>query len=254
MSENYSVILTAADHEKNGFVALAQWPNLSEARAREFIAVADEHVSDESEPDIKMAAFTFVLDLMEGPYDCIDNGKRCLPTQVAMSLAPEQVRRWLEERPDPDSVIDRAVPALSQGTGPLTMSDTEQTKLEPCPFCGSNFNISQEPHDNHPVGGMFYIYHEYGPIGSAARKCPIYVDRHFDSREEAIAAWNRRATPSHTALEAAIRRVLKWVEPIAGDNWDAEAAFEEMESVESLKSLIAAQEPVQPETDEGAAK
>lgn len=111
MSAEYGVILTAADHEKNGFVALTQWTELTETQAREFIAATDALVSDESEPDIKFAPFTFILDLMEGPYDCIDTGKRCLPTQVAMSLAPDEVRRWLEERPDPDSVIDRVIPA-----------------------------------------------------------------------------------------------------------------------------------------------
>lgn len=105
------VILTVADHDQNGFVALAQWPGLSERRARQFIDFIDDAVSDDAEPDIKSAPFTFILDLMdERNGDLIDTGKRQLPTQIAMSLAPDEVRRWLEERPDPDSVMDRAVP------------------------------------------------------------------------------------------------------------------------------------------------
>jgi hypothetical protein len=52
--------------------------------------------------------------------------------------------------------------------------------------------MAQEPHDNHPVAGMFYIYHDYGPLGSDARKCPIEVHRHFDTQAEAIKAWNSR--------------------------------------------------------------
>ena len=80
-------------------------------------------------------------------------------------------------------------------------------ELLPCPVCGSAFLISQEPHDNHLVAGKFYIFHEYGPIGSAARACPIDVPKHFDTREEAIAAWNRR-TPDPELLAA--RRAQQW--------------------------------------------
>lgn len=104
-------MLTVADHDQNGFVAIAKWSRLSGAQARAFIASQDAAVSDDSEPNIKTAAFTFILDLVdEKSGDIMDTGKRCLPTQIAMSLAPDQVRRWLEERPDPDSVINRAVP------------------------------------------------------------------------------------------------------------------------------------------------
>lgn len=110
----HRVVLTAADHERNGFVSLARWPLMSEAEARAFIEAADAQVSDESEPDIKTAPFTFILDLMEVTNgDLLDTGKRCLPTQVGMSLAPEQVRQWLDERPDPDSVMHRFVPQIA---------------------------------------------------------------------------------------------------------------------------------------------
>lgn len=84
--------------------------------------------------------------------------------------------------------------------------------LKPCPLCGSNFKMGQEPHDNHPVGGMFYIYHEYGPIGSAARKCPLSVDRHFDSGEEAAIAWNRRSDAELSTLRK-LERAEKALEP-----------------------------------------
>jgi hypothetical protein len=88
-------------------------------------------------------------------------------------------------------------------TSPL---DGNGVALKPCPFCGAAFLIAQEPHDNHPVAGMFYIYHDYGPISSAARACIIDVRRHFASREEAITAWNLRTpTPSQTAVEPVAR-------------------------------------------------
>lgn len=106
------VVLTVADHEKNGFVALARWPEMSESEARAFIEAHDAMVDDESEPDIKTAAFTFILDLMEANGDCHDTGKRLLPTQVAMLIAPEQVSKWINERPDPDSVLGCFVPQL----------------------------------------------------------------------------------------------------------------------------------------------
>jgi post-segregation antitoxin (ccd killing protein) len=67
-----------------------------------------------------------------------------------------------------------------------------QRMLKPCPLCGADFCIAQEPQDNHPVGGMFYIFHDYGPVGSDARKCIINVGRHFSTAEEAAAAWNQR--------------------------------------------------------------
>jgi len=89
-------------------------------------------------------------------------------------------------------------------------------ELLPCPVCGSAFLISQEPHDNHLVAGKFYIFHEYGPIGSAARACPIDVPKHFDTREEAIAAWNRRAPDPE--LLAARRTIEEMTRPSVGEH------------------------------------
>jgi hypothetical protein len=110
------VVLTVADHDKNGFVHIARWPNLSEVDARSFIAAVDSEIDDDAEPDIKTASHTFILDLCAGRYEIIDNGKRLLPTQVAMSLAPDHVQAWLNERPEPDSVINRRIPI-----GPLAV-------------------------------------------------------------------------------------------------------------------------------------
>lgn len=107
------IILTVADHDQNGFVALARSPRMSEAEARAFIAAQDALVGDDAEPDLQTCSFSFVLDLMEENGDCIDNGKRSLPTQIAMMLAPNPVRQWLNERPYPDAVINRAVPLMA---------------------------------------------------------------------------------------------------------------------------------------------
>jgi hypothetical protein len=104
--------LTVADHDKNGFVSLARWPAMSEAEALAVLAGIDAEISDEIEPDIKTANFTFILDLRHGS-ELVDTGKRLLPTQVAMRLAPDHVRRWLDERPEPDEVINRRIPMIN---------------------------------------------------------------------------------------------------------------------------------------------
>ncbi|ESZ63765.1 hypothetical protein X728_09090 [Mesorhizobium sp. L103C120A0] len=110
-----SVILTAADHERNGFVALAKWSGLNLAEAKAFIDATDATVCDDSEPDSQTAPFTFILDLMDDSNgDLLDTGKRMLPMQTAMALAPAEVRHWLEERPDPDSVMHRRVPEANR--------------------------------------------------------------------------------------------------------------------------------------------
>lgn len=107
----HHVVLTVGDHDANGFVHLAQWRNMSRDEAQSFIDEIDASVSDEQEPDIATASFTFILDLWDED-EMLDTGKRNLPTQTAMSLAPDQVQAWLNERPDPDSVIYRPIPSL----------------------------------------------------------------------------------------------------------------------------------------------
>lgn len=88
--------------------------------------------------------------------------------------------------------LETATPApqpKARGSGGNVMS----AALLPCPFCGSRFKMSQEPNDNHPVAGMVYLYHEYGPLGSPARSCPLEFGGHFESEEVAIKAWNTRS-------------------------------------------------------------
>ena len=68
----------------------------------------------------------------------------------------------------------------------------QSAELLPCPFCGSAFEMGREPHDNHLVAGMYYLYHDYGSLGSAARQCPLVIAKHFDTEADAITAWNTR--------------------------------------------------------------
>ena len=106
------IVLTVADHEKNGFVSLATTGFISEKHARSLIASIDRLVDPEAEPTDD-AAFAFILDLMKPNGDCVDTGDRRLPLQVAMTLAPEAVSQWLDERPVPDEVMHRAPMTLT---------------------------------------------------------------------------------------------------------------------------------------------
>jgi hypothetical protein len=102
----WTVELTVGDHEQNGFVHLARWQFSDELTARAFIAAENAAIPDGAEPDHKTDAFTFILDLHEGVRceNMVDNSRN-LPMQSAMRLAPEQVQAWLDERPEPDSVV-----------------------------------------------------------------------------------------------------------------------------------------------------
>lgn len=102
----WTVELTVGDHERNGFVHLARWQFSNEAGAREFIAAENAAIPEGAEPDHETEPFTFILDLHEGARceNMVDNSRN-LPMQSAMRLAPNQVRCWLDERPDPDSVV-----------------------------------------------------------------------------------------------------------------------------------------------------
>lgn len=118
----WTVVLTVADHEQNGFVSLARWSFPNEKAARAFMASEDAAIPEGAEPDHldPDVAFTFLLDLADGRWDVVDNG-RCLPLQAVMRLAPDQVREWLDERPNPD---DRC---LANTWGPLLPTPVQTT-------------------------------------------------------------------------------------------------------------------------------
>lgn len=59
-------------------------------------------------------------------------------------------------------------------------------ELKPCPFCGGEWGLAQEPRDNHPVAGMWYLYHK-------SPRCVFdHSPPHFDTRYQALEAFNQR--------------------------------------------------------------
>lgn len=68
--------------------------------------------------------------------------------------------------------------------------------LLPCPICGGEFCMGQEPSYNHPVAGKFYIFHANRETGRPW--CRVDVTGHFDTESEAVAFWNER--PPKTAF------------------------------------------------------
>ena len=80
--------------------------------------------------------------------------------------------------------------------------------LKPCPFCGSTIriiacddegNTHNEDYENNPFSGLGYqLYHDI--TDDSENKCPIAGHEYegtmgvwiYDTREEAIEAWNRR--------------------------------------------------------------
>jgi len=84
---------------------------------------------------------------------------------------------------------------------------TASAELLACPFCGGQWKISQEPHDNGYVAGLFYVFHPH------KGRC-VDLTGHFETREQAVAAINRRAalsSPSQPADDAEVEAVAMWL-------------------------------------------
>lgn len=59
------------------------------------------------------------------------------------------------------------------------MNNTLNNALKPCPFCGGQANVIE------------YLFH--GLYGVKCQKCKAETYQFYESEEEAIEAWNRRA-------------------------------------------------------------
>lgn len=100
----HHLVLTVADHTQNGFISLARFAMPSKEAAR---AACDEinALIDPDSVDVGSDDYTFILDIWEvsgePTWGCSDNSNM-FPSQIAMRLAPDQVREWLATRPDPN--------------------------------------------------------------------------------------------------------------------------------------------------------
>lgn len=108
---NGYLVLTVADHLKDGFVNLAHWKFDKLEDAREALSAVNGLLPDDNPADAHADDFNFILDLHEGELDNHTDDSDLLTMQVAMKLAPDQVSEWLSDRPDPDS-ISHAIPCL----------------------------------------------------------------------------------------------------------------------------------------------
>ena len=95
-------------------------------------------------------------------------------------------------------------------------TETQELKPLPCPLCGGKVVISQEPHDNGCVAGMYYLHHTARGSG---RFCHLTYGGHFDTKAEILAAWNTRPTEDRLvgALEEAERALEELVATVRGE-------------------------------------
>lgn len=70
------------------------------------------------------------------------------------------------------------------------MTSTQDEQLRDCPICHSGMKYGKEDKDSPVAPNGYYLYHDYGPIGSEARKCHINIQGHFASKGEMLEFWN----------------------------------------------------------------
>jgi len=67
---------------------------------------------------------------------------------------------------------------------------SNEVVLLPCPFCGGEWGLGQEPDDNYPFQSMWYLYHK------SPRCFWNWSPPHFANRDAAVFAWNHRIAHS----------------------------------------------------------
>ena len=77
----------------------------------------------------------------------------------------------------------------------MTDSQMDAPELLPCPFCGERAEIWRA-HE----GRTAWI--------ACMGKCSVLVSKEYKTDAEAIAAWNRRATPSVLAADPAVKALI----------------------------------------------
>lgn len=90
---------------------------------------------------------------------------------------------------------------------------TEIEKLKPCPFCGGEAFVQPQQGDN-PKPFAWDIIHHCGNVGFI-RMAPRDL-RHLSTKEQAIAAWNTRASDAallvaEKALRIALDDLDEWI-------------------------------------------
>ena len=120
---------------------------------------------------------------------------------------------------------------------------SEARDLLPCPFCGGEAAAYVE-HSKFPPG---YYY------GVECDKCDARTGE-FDHKEEAIAAWNRRALPPEMRAAGEMKRALAAIEAEIGPHGIKVGSIDRMRAAldQARAALALASSPGQQSTKEQA--
>lgn len=100
------IALTFGDHKQNGVHQIAKWFVPSKSIGMDLAQRFNAEIPADAVPDVSIAEFTFILDVFDSNGDFEQPANTvCLPMQDAMRHAPEQVKWWLENRPDPNDWV-----------------------------------------------------------------------------------------------------------------------------------------------------
>lgn len=139
----------------------------------------------------------------------------CLGGHV--SMVPDPNGRWCRAD-DPRAVADDPSGIVQQ------MPDGGDDALKPCPFCGCDNVVILYDHPESvgpSIGGGFYISHPLWRDYPQSWGCQaVPSNGYFQTEQEAIAAWNRRATEAD--LRAEVERFRAALIKInVGNGWAA---------------------------------
>ena len=84
---------------------------------------------------------------------------------------------------------------------------SNEVALLPCPFCGGEWGLGQEPDDNYPFQSMWYLYHK------SPRCFWNWSPPHFANRDAAVFAWNHRIAHSDPRPVAAREDTARLIDP-----------------------------------------
>lgn len=105
--------LTVADHDQNGFHALAVFPSFNDDKIKDDFGALNKLFPQEEFDIAKAESHSFLIDIRDSDGDLYD--QITVPLQFANLIAEDAVREWQNKRPNPDD-------ALMSGHMPMCLS------------------------------------------------------------------------------------------------------------------------------------